>query len=263
MTVPDIISARSAFFSDWHLGTQGANPRELLSVLRRLDVERLYLVGDIFDLSHGGPVYWTRDDDRVIAQLRRMARDGVDVIYLTGNHDRDLAPVLQGFDPGFQCLDETFHETEDGRQFLIIHGDCLDDRIFRFKFMSRAGSRIDGAFRALDNIIGRGFSRPITLFEGLSRAFRFLRRMTGDYEGRALSYAAAHGFDGIICGHSHTPALNTYEDATFGNCGDWIDSRSMLIERPDGALMLLDLRASHDEATQAPETPILSGAAKC
>ena len=79
---------RSIFLSDVHLGTKGARGDFLVDFLRRVECERLYLVGDIVDgwrLKRSW--YWDADHDEVIRLVLRMARHGTEVIYIPCNHD--------------------------------------------------------------------------------------------------------------------------------------------------------------------------------
>ncbi len=48
------------------------------------------------------------------------------------------------------------------------------------------------------------------------------------------------GCDGIICGHIHKPELKIVDGIIYGNDGDWVESRSALVEHLAGSLELLD-----------------------
>src|SRR4051812_9156381 len=79
---------RSVFISDVHLGTRGCQAEILLDFIRTIDCDRLYLVGDIIDgwkLKSGW--FWPQSHNDVVQKVLRMARKGVEVIYIPGNHD--------------------------------------------------------------------------------------------------------------------------------------------------------------------------------
>src|ERR1700759_614014 len=79
---------RTAWISDVHLGTRGANANALLDFLRDYDMETLYVVGDLIDiwqLRRG--IYWPQQHNDVIQKILRKARKGTRVIYIPGNHD--------------------------------------------------------------------------------------------------------------------------------------------------------------------------------
>jgi hypothetical protein len=43
----------------------------------------------------------------------------------------------------------------------------------------------------------------------------------------------------IICGHIHRPDLREIDGVMYGNCGDWVESCSALVEHIDGRIELL------------------------
>jgi len=47
------------------------------------------------------------------------------------------------------------------------------------------------------------------------------------------------GFDGVICGHIHTPAIKRIDGVTYMNCGDWVDSCTAIVEHYDGRMQLV------------------------
>src|SRR5207244_548262 len=65
---PDSVRrVRTAWISDVHLGTRGANAGTLLDFLREYDFETLYIVGDLIDiwqLRRG--IYWPQQHNDVI-----------------------------------------------------------------------------------------------------------------------------------------------------------------------------------------------------
>ncbi len=86
---------RSIFLSDVHLGTKGARCDFLADFLRKVECERLYLVGDIVDgWRLRKSWYWDPDHDEVLRLILRMARHGTEVIYIPGNHDEILRDWL-------------------------------------------------------------------------------------------------------------------------------------------------------------------------
>ena len=49
--------------------------------------------------------------------------------------------------------------------------------------------------------------------------------MLGNHaENRVTALARAGGYDGVICGHFHKPALRSSGGVTYANCGDGVDS---------------------------------------
>jgi UDP-2,3-diacylglucosamine pyrophosphatase LpxH len=59
------------------------------------------------------------------------------------------------------------------------------------------------------------------------------------FEEIAAGYAAAHGFDGILCGHIHRANLRQIGPALYCNTGDWVETCSAMVEDASGELRLL------------------------
>lgn len=57
-------------------------------------------------------------------------------------------------------------------------------------------------------------------------------------------FAADKGTDGIICGHIHTAAIRTIGTLDYYNTGDWVESRTALVEEENGDLRLLQFSSS-------------------
>jgi len=75
---------RTAWISDVHLGTRGANAGALLDFLREYDFEKLYIVGDLIDiwqLRRG--IYWPQQHNDVIQKILRKSRKGTRTITAT------------------------------------------------------------------------------------------------------------------------------------------------------------------------------------
>jgi len=110
-------SCRSVFISDVHLGTRGCQAEMLLDFIRHLECDHLYLVGDIIDgWKLKGGWHWPQSHNDVVQKVLRMARKGVQVTYVPGNHDeraRDFCGVHFG---GVVVARDAIHETADGRR---------------------------------------------------------------------------------------------------------------------------------------------------
>ena len=118
---------RAVFLSDIHLGARGCQAELLLDFIRDLQCERLYLVGDIVDgwrLGRGW--FWPQAHNDVVQKLLRLARRGVAVVYVPGNHDDRARDVCGMHFGGVKVVREAVHEAADGRRYLVTHGDFYD-----------------------------------------------------------------------------------------------------------------------------------------
>ncbi|MHB0668193.1 UDP-2,3-diacylglucosamine diphosphatase, partial [Roseomonas mucosa] len=79
---------RTVFLSDLHLGLRASRADLLLDFLGGMDCGRIVLVGDIVDgWRLRKSWYWDAYHDEVIRLLLRKAREGVEILYIPGNHD--------------------------------------------------------------------------------------------------------------------------------------------------------------------------------
>jgi UDP-2,3-diacylglucosamine pyrophosphatase LpxH len=118
---------RSIFLSDIHLGTRACQAERLLDLLREYDSDQLYLVGDIVDfwaMKRG--VFWPTRHNTVIQKILKRARHGTDVVFIPGNHDELLREHVGTSFGHIRLVYEHIHTAADGRRYLLIHGDELD-----------------------------------------------------------------------------------------------------------------------------------------
>ena len=131
----------------------------------------------------------------------------------------------------------------DGRRYLVLHGDQCDPRFLRWHFMTRLGSRLDALLRQVDDWqrkrsdIGPDERSPAQRV--IDRANQVMA-MGDRFERRLIKLAQASGTMGVICGHSHKPALRRHGELVYANCGDWIDSLTALAL---GAAMITHAKA--------------------
>jgi hypothetical protein len=95
---------RTVWISDVHLGTRGCNADMLVSFLRSIETETLYLVGDIIDgwrLKKGW--YWPDAHNEVLRRILKMAHRGTRVVFICGNHDEMLRPYAGLTLAGWNC----------------------------------------------------------------------------------------------------------------------------------------------------------------
>jgi UDP-2,3-diacylglucosamine pyrophosphatase LpxH len=236
---------RSVFISDVHLGTKGCQAELLLDFIRHLDCDSLYLVGDIVDgwkMKTGW--YWPQAHNDVVQKVLRLARRGVAVIYVPGNHDeviRDFCGIHFG---GVVVARDAIHETADGRRFLVTHGDEFDAVVQHAKWLALLG---DWAYRALlasntlINRVRRRFGFGYWSFSAFAKtrvkkALQFIE----NFEQAVAAEARRRGVDGVICGHIHKAEMRDIGGVAYVNDGDWVESCTAVVEHPDGRLEILE-----------------------
>jgi UDP-2,3-diacylglucosamine pyrophosphatase LpxH len=235
---------RTVFISDVHLGTRGCQAELLLDFIRSMECDTLYLVGDIIDgwkLKSGW--WWPQSHNDVVQKILRMARKGVSVVYVPGNHDdrvRDFCGVHFG---GVVVARDAIHQTADGRRFLVTHGDEFDGVVRHAKWLSMLG---DVAYRALLSAntvfnaarrrLGFGYwSLSAFLKTRVKNALQFIE----NFESAIADEARRRDVDGVICGHIHKAEMREIGGMLYINDGDWVESCTALVEHQDGRLELL------------------------
>lgn len=245
MTDLGIRRYRTVFVSDVHLGTRGCQAEMLLDFIRHMECDTLYLVGDIVDgwkMKSGW--YWPQSHNDVVQKILRLARKGVNVVYIPGNHDdriRDFCGIHFG---GVVVARDAIHEGADGRRFLVTHGDEFDGVVQHAKWLAFLG---DYSYRALLSAntlfnrvrrrLGFGYwSLSAYLKTKVKNALHFIE----NFEGAVAEEARRRGVDGVICGHIHKAEMRQIEDILYINDGDWVESCTALVEHMDGRMEILE-----------------------
>ena len=238
------VRVKTAWLSDIHLGFQDSKAELLLEYLEHLECETLYLVGDIVDFwSLKKRAYWPKSHAKVLSKLMDMAKQGVEVIYVPGNHDAPVRDYLGAFYDNVTVKLRDEFVLADGRRLLVTHGDELDHYVRVSKINETIG---DWAYDFLLTMSRwthkvRGlFGRPYWSLSSfvkvrIPQAAKAIRL----FEHAAAQEAIRHGYDGVICGHLHVPEIKMLEGVLYCNDGDWIDSCSSLVESHEGELRLL------------------------
>ncbi|NHN37808.1 UDP-2,3-diacylglucosamine diphosphatase [Pseudomaricurvus alcaniphilus] len=235
---------RTLWISDVHLGTKDCKADLLNDFLKQNRAEKIYLVGDIVDgwnMKTG--VYWRRDFNRVLRRLLTLSKRGVQIDYITGNHDEFLRRFANNRFDNIHLLNRALHTTADGRRLLVIHGDQFDGLTRCHQWLKFFGDRgnallmlLNRAYNALRAKYGYGYwSLAGYIKTHIPRAKTYIQ----DYEESVAKAAQKQGFDGVVCGHIHHPASKRIGGVDYYNTGDWVDSCSAIAEDFDGNMRLL------------------------
>ena len=232
---------RSIFISDVHLGTRGCKAEYLLSFLKQNECENLYLVGDIIDgWRIRSKFYWPQSHNNVIRRILTKAKRGTNVIYVTGNHDEFLRNWVS-FDLNvgdIKIVNHAVHESADGKNYWVIHGDSFDGITRYHKWLAILG---DHAYAALLTIniwfnwirrkCGFGYwSLSSFVKQKAKQAVNFIH----NFEDSVIGEAINRGYDGVICGHIHKENIKDVNGKIYMNCGDWVESCTAIVEHNDG-----------------------------
>ena len=222
------------FLSDIHFGRSApadeqALERDLIAFLRSQEerVERLFLLGDVFDYYIEYANLVPRGFARFQGLLADWSDAGIDITYLVGNHDPWHDEYFEQ-ELGVRVLQEAVTEPLGGRAVYLAHGDDVADsggfhRLVRK--MLRHPVPVWLYKRFLPGDIGIFLAREV------SRAIR--RR--GDYVKQeavdALRRHARHILratpaDSVVMGHTHKAELVRWDEGEYLNTGCWYRGRT-------------------------------------
>jgi len=237
---------RTVFISDVHLGTHGCQARALSRFLKRIECDKLYLVGDIIDTARlKARWYWPVAHNDVVRRVLKLAKK-TEVIYIPGNHDASLRQYPNVEFGGVKILREDVHRTADGKTLLITHGDRYDSVVSKSPALAYVGTVLyELMMRA--NILTNFFRRQAGLpYWSLSKFLKHKVKQAcmfiSSFEELLVREAQNRELDGIVCGHIHKPEVReaTPDAPMYLNCGDWVESCTALVEHHDGRIELLD-----------------------
>src|SRR5436190_14857609 len=134
---------RTLWISDVHLGTRHAQVGKLLELLRRVECEQLYIVGDFID---GWQLrrrwHWAEEYNVLIQKLLRKHRKHTQVTLITGNHDEFLEQFLGLSFGAVRLVERAVHRAVDGKRYLVIHGHQFDGLTHFNRLLDRVGSAL-------------------------------------------------------------------------------------------------------------------------
>jgi len=237
-------SFRTLFISDVHLGTKGCQADRLLDFLRHHDADTIYLVGDIVDgWQLRSSWYWPQAHNDVVQKLLRQARKGVRIVYVPGNHDEFLRDYYGVHFGGVEVVEHAVHTGADGRRYLVIHGDHFDLVVTQARWLAQLGSRaydVAIAVNRLFNALRRRFGFPYwSLSQWAKLKVKNAVNYIGEFERTLADEARRHAVDGVICGHIHHAVIHDDFGVRYVNCGDWVESCSVIVEHLDGRLEVM------------------------
>lgn len=228
------------FASDFHLGIPdkaGSRNREhricrWLDHIRE-DAQRIYLVGDLFDVWFEYKNVIPKGYTRFLGKLAELTDAGLEIEAFTGNHDLWMRGYFE------EELNIPVHHKEveltvNGKQFFIAHGDGLGpgDRGYKFLKHIMSSPVSQWLYRRLHPDTGVGlanfFSRLGPKHTNSEKEFlgedrewliRFCREKLQEQH-----------YDYFIFGHRHLAVTYPLQpDSLYVNLGDWLHYDSFAV----------------------------------
>jgi UDP-2,3-diacylglucosamine hydrolase len=253
------------FVADAHLGARfHTHPREVENKLVRWldsiekDASAVWLLGDIFDYWYEYRYVVPKGFTRFLGKLGRLADKGVEIHFLTGNHDVWMFDYLEK-EVGAVVHRDVVTVDLLGRRFFLGHGDEVDFRsrlfrLIRFLFHNACCQWLYAAIHprwtfglAMQwslNSRKKGLREEDALLRG-NRTAAYLVRFTQEY------LKTHPGIDFFLFGHCH---VLLDEDLGKGArllvAGDWMKLFSYV--EWDGAELRLKRFESPDQVPASP-----------
>lgn len=134
---------RTYFISDLHIGAgyitdRITHERKLVKWLRRIapSARAIYLLGDILDYWYEYRTVVPRGYIRFFGVLAELSDQGVEIVWLKGNHDIWIFDYLPA-EIGLTVADGVIERTIDGHRFVMEHGDGVGEHRRSYRIMRR------------------------------------------------------------------------------------------------------------------------------
>ncbi len=245
--------------SDVHLGTYGCHASELLRYLKSIEPGKVILNGDVIDMWQFSTRYWPKTHMQIIKHLTGLMTRNTKVIYLTGNHD-EMLRKFTGFRLGSFRIENKLLMKLNGKQAWIFHGDIFDVTMKSARWLAKLGA-VGYYFLILTNtlanfILNKLGREKISLSKRIKDSVKKAVQFIDNFELTAAKIAIDNGYDYVVCGHIHKPAMKkiTTEKGSvmYLNSGDWVENLTAL-EYHQGEWKIYNYR--DDKAAQTIKLP--------
>jgi len=223
--------------SDVHLGTYGCHAKELLQYMKSIKPNIVILNGDIIDIWQFSKRYWPKSHMKIIKYILGWVSKGVEVYYVTGNHDEMLRKFV-GFEiGGLKIVNKVLLEIDENKKAWFFHGDVFDVTMQHSKWLAKLGAVgydtliiINRFFNFIsEKIFKKG---KLSLSKKIKNSVKGAVKFINQFEQTAADIAITNGYHYVVCGHIHQPEIrnikNETGEITYLNSGDWIENLTAL-----------------------------------
>lgn len=222
--------------SDVHLGTYGCRAKELLAYLQTVEPRLVVINGDFIDGWQFNKKFFPKAHIQVIQEILNFTNKGIQVIYITGNHDEFLRKYSSFFLGSFRLCNKLLIKI-DNKLHWFFHGDVFD-------------STTKGTTKVIAKLGGYGYDLLIMLNTAINFCLKLLNKekmslskriknsvkkavtWINNFEQTAAELAIENKYDVVVCGHIHQPqkriVKNKLGSVLYLNSGDWIENLSAL-----------------------------------
>lgn len=196
---------RIVVIGDSHIGLSDGNETRVNAWLDRmaaLKPRALYLNGDLFHYLIAHPTFRTKSVDAVMNKFRELVDRGIPVHYVEGNRDFFIKGSF--VEESVSDISTEFGIAAGNHNFLITHGDLINDRDWAYRFWRRASKNLLTKF-AMNLIPKKSARKLVDSAESYIAGTNFKHKSRVPVE-RIQDYARSRGGDGythVVLGHFH------------------------------------------------------------
>ncbi|RZP04018.1 MAG: UDP-2,3-diacylglucosamine diphosphatase [Flavobacteriales bacterium] len=221
--------------SDLHLGTYGSEADEVLAYLDSIDADKIVINGDFVDIMLFNKRFWPSSHMKVIKYFLDLISEGKEIYYVTGNHDELIRKFVNFKIQNFKIVNQIVLDTPEGKVWMF-HGDVFDFSIQTAWLTKLAGFLYDYMI-IFNSWVNKKIMRPLGRkrlnFSKIIKAnVKTAVQYFANFERNAAEIAEKNGYKYVVCGHIHTPKIESFEingkEIIYMNSGDWLESLSSL-----------------------------------
>ncbi len=228
-------SVELVVLSDIHLGTYGCHAKELLQYLETIQPKTVVLNGDIVDIWQFKKKYWPKPHMQVVQHILGWISEGVEVIYITGNHDEMLRKFTGLKFGSFELVNKKLLQLGHEKAWFF-HGDVFDVTMQYSKWLTRLGSVGYDLLIYTNCVVNKWLERfgkeKMSLSRKVKNGVKSAVKYINDFEETIADIARENDYDYVVCGHIHQPEIRNMDTKssklTYLNSGDWVEHLSAL-----------------------------------
>ena len=225
-----------AVLADAHIDGPGGAAASLIEQLEALEIsalDRLVVLGDLFQAWVGFPAFETAAVVELTETFADLSRRGLPVEYVEGNRDFFLQDSRYASAFARIGLETSF--TAGGTRYLAVHGDGLDEGDLQYRFWRTVSK--SPVSRFLMGRLPRGIARR--MLHGTERKlsgtnFKHKQRIPEEAVRRYGDRRLSEGHDVLLLGHFHEPRRWSVEHGEIVLLDAWFRSRTIEIFGADG-----------------------------
>jgi UDP-2,3-diacylglucosamine hydrolase len=213
------------FLSDLHLGSALFESDAVIISLLNKEYDKIFLVGDTIDV-------WEDIVGNVIinhVDLLNKINELDNVYVVQGNHDPSINR-LKGVFPNAK-IEERFIVKVNNKVMLVTHGDDFDYLVTKYCWLTK----ILFPFHWLGEFFGLNIKDWFKRFRyslSSKKDKDYYTDLVLEMEQKLVNnYKSV--YDYIVVGHTHLPKIVETEECTYVNCGDWIESKTYVIQEDE------------------------------